>query len=146
MTTTSIAAVTIRKAAEADLPAIEALLASSDLPTAGVKEGLHGFLVAEADQHIVGAVGMAECGKYGLLRSTAVAPEWRGKHVAKQLVDRIIASAEAQGVNALYLLTTSAERYFPSFGFRVMSRDEVPSDVRATEEFTSACPASAIVM
>ncbi len=146
MTSTTANAVTIRKAGDADLPAIETLLIDSHLPTVGVKDALDGFLVAEVDRRIVGVVGMEHCGEYGLLRSTAVAPEWRGRHVAKQLVDRIIASAESQGVQALYLLTTTAEHYFPSFGFRVTSRETVPADVRATEEFRDACPASATVM
>jgi amino-acid N-acetyltransferase len=59
---------------------------------------------------------------------------------------RVIADAEARGIRALYLLTTTAERYFPSFGFRPITRDAVPAEVRATVEFQSACPASATVM
>lgn len=136
----------IRDATLTDLPAIETLLAASDLPTSGVKESLSGFLVAESEQEIVGVVGLEHCGRYGLLRSTAVAPEWRGKHIAKQLVEQVIARAEAQGIHALYLLTTTAERYFPSFGFTVTPRDSVPEPIRATEEFREACPASATVM
>jgi N-acetylglutamate synthase-like GNAT family acetyltransferase len=61
-------------------------------------------------------------------------------------VTRTIAEAEARGINALYLLTTSAERYFPTFGFRAVPRDAVPDDIRATAEFLGACPASATVM
>jgi N-acetylglutamate synthase-like GNAT family acetyltransferase len=136
----------IRAATQADLSAIEQLLVASDLPTTGVKESLAGFLVAESGKEIVGVVGLEHCGRYGLLRSTAVAPEWRGKHIAKQLVEQVIARAEAQGIHALYLLTTTAERYFPSFGFTVTPRDTVPDPIKATEEFREACPASATVM
>ena len=136
----------IRNATTADLPAIERLLTASDLPIAGVKESLSGFLVAVNNQQVVGVVGLERCGSFGLLRSTAVAPEWRGKHVAKRLVEQIIARAEAQGINALYLLTTTAERYFPTFGFQVTTRETVPEPIRATGEFREACPASATVM
>jgi amino-acid N-acetyltransferase len=136
----------IRKAVTSDLPAIEALLKSSELPTTGVQESLNGFLVAESENQIVGVVGLERCGNYGLLRSTAVAPEWRGRNVARRLVEQIIARAEAQNVRALYLLTTTAERYFPSFGFTVTTRDSVPEPIKATEEFREACPASATVM
>lgn len=136
----------IRTAKQTDLPAIETLLVASDLPTSGVKESLSGFLVAESEQQIVGVVGLEQCGRYGLLRSTAVAPEWRGKQIAKQLVEQVIARAEAKGIHALYLLTTTAERYFPSFGFTVTTRDTVPESIKATEEFREACPASATVM
>jgi len=138
--------VQIRAAGDADLSAIEALLTESELPTVGVKEALCGFLVAEAQGRVVGVVGMEKRGNYGLLRSAAVAPDWRGKQVARQLVERIIADAESQGVNALYLLTTTAERYFPNFGFARTTRDVVPEDIKATEEFREACPASATVM
>jgi amino-acid N-acetyltransferase len=136
----------IRTATADDLADIQELLTSNHLPTDGVEAALCGFLVAEAQRRIVGVVGMEACGTYGLLRSTAVAPEWRGRGVARQLIERIIAEAESRGVRALYLLTTTAETYFPSFGFRVTTRDAVPDEIRATGEFEGACPASATVM
>lgn len=45
-----------------------------------------------------------------------------------------------------YLLTTTAERYFPKFGFERIERHDVPASVQASTEFRSACPASAVVM
>jgi len=136
----------IRSATSRDLPAVEQLLRHSELPTVGVKDLINDFLVAEAGNDIVGVVGMEYCCNYGLLRSTAVAPEWRSKGVARQLVEQIIARAESRGTNALYLLTTTAERYFPSFGFEKTTRDAVPPEIQATDEFRGACPASATVM
>jgi amino-acid N-acetyltransferase len=59
---------------------------------------------------------------------------------------RVIAEAEARGIRALYLLTTTAEHYFPSFGFTRTTRDAVPEEVKTTAEFQGACPASAVVM
>ena len=146
MTTTRTEQPTIRVATRADLDDIAALLTASDLPTAGIHEDICGFLVAEHNSRIVGVVGMEKHGRYGLLRSTAVAAEWRGHGVAKQLVDRIITEAERQGVNALYLLTTTAERYFPSFGFDVIARDSAPQEIKASGEFREVCCASATVM
>lgn len=146
MTTVSNTQTTIRVAGENDLPAIEELLTASDLPIVGVRDALCSFLVAEAEGKIVGVVGIERHGGHALLRSTAVAKEWRSRGIARQLVDRIIAEAEDQGVNALYLLTTSAERYFPNFGFAVTQRDTVPDDIKATSEFREVCCASATVM
>jgi amino-acid N-acetyltransferase len=136
----------IRTATSSDLSRIEALLASSDLPVAGVKDSLPGFIVAEQGTDIVGVAGLEVCCDNALLRSVAVRPEYRSRGLGRTLVTRLIGEAEARGIHALYLLTTTAERYFPSFGFRQIDRAEVPDDVRATEEFTSACPASATVM
>lgn len=137
---------TIRSAQSADHAEIERLLIDSKLPSEGIAQLLNGFLVAEADAKIVGVVGLEACGEYALLRSAAVSPQWRGKGVGRQLVERLLARAESEGVRALYLLTTTAEGYFPSFGFQVTTRDTVPAEVQATDEFRGACPASATVM
>ena len=146
MTTITRATAPIRAATADDLPGIEALLVASALPTAGVADALGDFLVAEHGDAIVGVVGVEQCCGYGLLRSTAVDAAWRSRGLGRQLVERAIAGAESKGLQALYLLTTTAERYFPSFGFSVTTRDQVPEVVRDTVEFRSACPASAVVM
>jgi len=137
---------TIRRASVQDLGAIETLLSDNNLPLDGVREALPSFLVAEADGRVIGVVGMEYCGEYGLLRSTAVDAAWRNRGIARRLIEQIIAHAEARGTRALYLLTTTAERYFPSFGFQATAREAVPEEIRVTGEFRSACPESATVM
>jgi amino-acid N-acetyltransferase len=132
-----------------DERAVAALLTAAHLPLDGVHEALSCFVVAEDLGQIVGVAGIEVCGtraEYALLRSVAVDPAWRGTGLGRTLVSRAIALAEQRGVKALYLLTTTAERYFPSFGFSLTARDAVPDDVRATAEFQGACPASATVM
>ena len=137
----------IRAATGADLPGIVTLLEASDLPTVGVADALPGFFVADDGTRIVGVVGVETCCReYALLRSTAVDPTWRGRGLGRRLVERAVQHAEAKGVEALYLLTTTAETYFPSFGFSTIGRDAVPDAVKRTDEFRSACPASATVM
>jgi amino-acid N-acetyltransferase len=146
-TTTATGSYTIRQATKDDLPRVIELLESSSLPITGVAQALSGFLVAEREGSIVGSIGIESCGdRFALLRSTAVQNEWRGRGLGRRLVERAIAAAKANGVDAVYLLTTTAERYFPSFGFERVERSEVPDAVQATEEFSSACPASATVM
>lgn len=146
MTTESTLGTEIRRATPDDLPAIERLLDANHLPLDGVRDALDDFVVAHADGALVGVAGLEICCDNALLRSVAVAPEWRSHGVGRALVTRVISDAEARGIHALYLLTTTADRYFPSFGFRTTTRDAVPEDVRATGEFQGACPASAIVM
>ena len=144
--TTEHAAARIRPAAATDLPAVERLLVESALPLDGVREALPDFVVAEAEGDLVGVAGLEVRQEDALLRSVAVRPEWRSRGVGRQLVTRAIANAESRGLRALYLLTTTAERYVPSFGFETIARDEVPEPIRETREFTDACPASATVM
>lgn len=136
----------VRPAVPADLAAIERLLVASTLPLDGVREALGAFVVAEYRDEIVGVAGLESCCNDALLRSVAVAPAWRSHGLGRALVTRVISDAEARGIRALYLLTNTAEHYFPSFGFRRVSRDEVPASVRETAEFSHACPASATVM
>jgi N-acetylglutamate synthase-like GNAT family acetyltransferase len=149
MTTNESTGATLRRATRSDETAVAALLTASALPLDGVHEALPCFVVAEDAGVIVGVAGIEACGTAGehaLLRSVAVAPAWRSRGLGRVLVTHAIADAEVRGVSALYLLTTTAEGYFPSFGFTVTARDAVPEDVRATREFRDACPASATAM
>lgn len=139
----------LRLASHMDAARVTSLLTSAGLPLDGVHEALPCFVVAEDAGEIIGVAGIEACGTSGehaLLRSVAVAPEWRKRGLGRTLVTRTIAEAEARGVKALYLLTTTAESYFPTFGFTTTTRDAVPEDVKATAEFQGACPASATVM
>lgn len=136
----------VRAAAPTDLSAVEKLLTTYGLPLDGVREALPNFVVAELGNDVVGVAGMELRGENALLRSVAVSPGWRAHGLGRALVSRVISDAEARGLHALYLLTTTADRYFPSFGFHEVTRDDVPSDLRDTAEFQVACPASATVM
>jgi len=137
----------LRPATATDLAAVERLLAASGLPLDGVRDALPTFVVAESGGEIVGVAGLEPCGERdALLRSVAVADAWRSRGVGRALVTRVISDAEARGLRALYLLTTTAERYFPGFGFHTVARADAPESVQATAEFRSACPASATVM
>lgn len=143
----------IRRSTADDLRGIERLLTESSLPTAGVADMLakdaSSFFVAEekgSGHAIVGVAGVEACGDNALLRSVAVRPEWRSRGVGNELVSRIVSDAESRGLNALYLLTLTAERYFPRFGFERVERNRVPAAVAETVEFKSACPETAAVM
>jgi len=144
-TTTSDAAA-VRAAKTEDLPAVERLLTANSLPLEGVREALKDFVVAESGGDIVGVAGLEICSDDALLRSVAVSPDWRSKGVGRALVTRTIADAEARGIRALYLLTTTAEDYFPSFGFAKIAREKIPAGIRTTTEFTTTCSASATAM
>lgn len=136
----------LRPALATDREAVERLLTASHLPLDGVPRTLADFIVAESDGALVGVAGLEVCGEDALLRSVAVDPAWQSHGVGRALVTRVLADADARGVRGLYLLTTTADGYFPRFGFRPTTRDAVPDELRATAEFRGACPASATVM
>lgn len=136
----------LRPAHADDLAAVTALLGAHHLPLDGIAAPLEGFLVAEESGRITGVVGLERYEDYGLLRSAAVDDARRGSGIGGRLVERLLSDAARDHVKAVYLLTTTAEKYFPRFGFEVVTRDAVPEPVRQSVEFTQACPASAVVM
>jgi len=136
----------IRPATPRDWERIAALLSAASLPSAGARENLGGFLVAEHDGALVGCAAIERYGETGLLRSLAVGASERGRGTGADLVRRCIAEAAGAGLETLVLLTTTAERYFPRFGFKPIDRNEVPAAVHASAEFQGACPESAVAM
>ena len=136
----------IRKATNRDLGAVEQLLSANDLPLDGVKENLPGFIVAEEGGRVIGTVGLEKFGSIALLRSAVVSNERRGSGVGHRLVEQSLDYAEKDGIEELFLLTTTAEEYFPRFGFTRTTRSAVPSAVKASAEFRGACPDTALVM
>jgi amino-acid N-acetyltransferase len=100
----------VRPAERADLGAIERLLTVSGLPLDGVRDALDAFVVAQSGDDLVGVAGLEVCCDNALLRSVAVSPDWRSHGLGRALVTRVISDAEARGIHALYLLTTTAAR------------------------------------
>ena len=138
--------VTFRRAENADQGAVAAILRDLALPTEGLAEWLERFWIADHEGRVVGVAGMEHYGDGGLLRSVAVAREWQGSGIGRALIDRVLEEGRAAGVRDVYLLTTTAEHYFPRLGFVCITRGEVPDWVQTSVEFTSACPSSAVVM
>ena len=138
--------VVMRDAGPDDWDCIATLLSASSLPLDGAQEHLANFVLAERAGTVVGCAAVEQYADAGLLRSVAVTESERGKGAGAALVGRCLDDARAAGIRTLVLLTTSAERYFPRFGFEVIDRDVVPESVRASAEFRGACPASATVM
>ena len=136
----------LRAATPADLDAVLALLVASDLPEAGVAEHLGDFLVAEDGGRLVGVAGIEVHGRDGVLRSVVVDPDRRGTGLGGRLTESALAVARYRGLRRLYLLTTTAEDYFPRHGFRRIERAAAPPNVRQSVEFREACPASAVAM
>ncbi len=136
----------IESPTERDLPEIRGLLERLHLPSAGVDDHLATMLVARDGTHIVGTAGLEVYADGALLRSVAVETSWQGKELGHQWTDAALHLATTYGANTVFLLTTTAERFFPKFGFEAVDREQVPPSVRASVEFQTACPASAIVM
>jgi N-acetylglutamate synthase-like GNAT family acetyltransferase len=141
-----VADMKIRDATNSDFPAVEQLLLASKLPVEGVRENFSSFIVAEEAGVLTGAIGLEKYGSVALLRSAVVSPANRGTGVGRRLVESVLERANENGIDELYLLTTTAEKYFPRFGFTPTTRSAVPESVTASAEFRGACPDTAVVM
>jgi amino-acid N-acetyltransferase len=127
--------------------AIGYLLSECELPDEDIVGHLDNFILAKNNnKKLVGVIGLEVYNTIGLLRSLAVKPSYRGRGIAKILYSQILGYAHLQGIRELYLLTLTAEKFFEKLGFAVLGRDDLPQAVRATEEFRSLCPASAVCM
>lgn len=140
------AEIVIGGATEADLPAIRALLESSGLSTIGVDEHWRTFVVAREGANVVGCGGAEAYQFAALIRSIAVAPDYRGQGLGRRIVRQLLDRLASRGLREFYLLTTDAEEYFRKRGFRTIDRDEVHPQILTSRQFHDACPDTAICM
>ncbi len=136
----------ISPATRADLPAIFDLLDQSKLPRAGLDQHVATTLVAKDGPRLVGTAALELYGSSALLRSVAVAAERRGQGLGAALTATALDLARRRGACMVYLLTETAAEFFPKFGFQPVPRADIDRAVLDSEEFTTACPASALVM
>lgn len=134
------------KAQKSDLSEIESLLEYYDLPASDCSAHLENFILAKEDGKLVGVGGFENCGNYGLIRSFAVLPEYKGNGIAGRVFKIICEDASQLGMSALYLLTTTASGYFKNLGFSECNRMDCPESIRHTRQFSELCPSSAVTM
>jgi amino-acid N-acetyltransferase len=138
--------IVFRPARPDDVHAIVSLLKRSELPYGDIDLNGQDFLVAVGGGKVKGTVGLEAAGEHGLLRSLAVDASYRDRGIGRSLLDKIIVHAVRKGVRELYLLTTTADKFFIRQGFEVTGRAAAPAALHETHEFKSACPASAVCM
>ena len=135
-----------------DYDAITNLLLSTHLPSYGIESHLENFLVIrhrkpERFQEIlIACAGLEIYMNDALLRSVAVHPDFQGKGYGSLLVERIIELARKKHITRLFLLTDTAEEYFYRRGFVRTSRDQVPSKMKNSIEFTTLCTSSPVML
>lgn len=127
--------------------AVRDLLAAAELPLDGLEDDFPaGYAVATCRGEFVGAAGVEIYGRDGLLRSLVVDAARRGSGVGHALVFDRIRFAKEQGLDVLWLLTTTAAPFFARLGFATVERASAPPAVQASREFATACPSSATCM
>ena len=141
-----------------DITLIKELLQHYSLPVADISasSGIDFFSAYERSQ-LIGVIGLETppagntANKHNgmrsaLLRSLAVAPEFARQKVGQSLLSHLEEVASQRHITHLYLLTETAQQWFAGRGYRVMERDRTPDELKNCAEFTSLCPASAVLM
>ena len=136
----------IQAAGKNDLAGVRQLLEAHRLPLDGIDEHVATMVVATDGREVVGAAAVELYADGALLRSVVVNPTVQGQGLGHRLTEAALKVAKDHGSQIAFLLTTTAENFFPRLGFERISRDDVPASVQASVEFQSACPASAVVM
>jgi amino-acid N-acetyltransferase len=127
--------------------AVKDLLDEARLPTSDLTEAhLENFLACGDNGALDGVVGLELYQPVALLRSLAVASRSRGRGVGSTLLAEAERHARSREVKEIYLLTTTAERFFARSGYERILRDAAPEAIRETQEFSGLCPASSVVM
>jgi len=81
------------------------------------------------------------CSALSRLLHTCAANAWASN--SSSLPSRL--SGE-RGIDAVYLLTETAQDFFPRFGFITIERSEVPPALHESAEWTTACASTAQAM
>jgi amino-acid N-acetyltransferase len=136
----------IERARRSDQSEVFRIVELNHLPLMGLDEHFDTVLVARQNGRIVGTAALEIYKDGALLRSVAVVPDLQRTGIGHQLTEAALALAHELGAPAVYLLTTTAEHFFPRFGFERTERTNVPAGVQTSVEFTTGCCASAVVM
>jgi amino-acid N-acetyltransferase len=130
-----------------ELESFKALLKDCKLPFEDLELGnnvLLGYYNPEG--RLVASGGFEFYGTSALLRSLAVAENYRSQEIGKQILNDLFALAKQSNIRSIYLLTETAHSYFLKKGFVDTPRDQVPQLVMKSTEFSSVCPVSAKCM
>ncbi|HVT02336.1 MAG TPA: arsenic resistance N-acetyltransferase ArsN2 [Thermoanaerobaculia bacterium] len=139
-------ALAIRGASLDDLDDVIGILLEAGLPIDGLSDHIRTFVVAHEGERIVGCAGAEAYPFAALIRSVAVAEEYRRAGLGRRLVREVLDRLASHGLREFYLLTSTAEDFFRKRGFKPCDRDEVNPQLMQSTEFTNEVCASAVCM
>ena len=126
---------------------VETLLKSSSLPSSDLRSNtaiqLYGTFQKEK---LIACVGVEIYAETALLRSLAVDSNNKQRGIGRSLLEYVENVCKHNGVQEIFLLTETAEKYFEKFGYTVHDRQNAPRSIKNTTQFSTLCPSSSIFM
>jgi amino-acid N-acetyltransferase len=129
-----------------ELDQIRNLLLAENLPTEDLTIAPLLVYGMEVNGQLLAIGALENYGTYALLRSVAVAKNNQKQGIGKQLVTFLENQARKLNIEGLYLLTTTADRYFRQLKYHEIKREDFPMELQSSAEFSHLCPASAFCL
>ena len=136
----------VRSAAGPDLPHIATMLHHGGLTAGAARERVGRTMVAETDRKPIATASWERLDGIGLLRSVAVAPEFRRAGAGTIIVAATLKRMIEEGVGEVYLVTEHAEKFFAACGFKTIDHEQLPDAIGKHPQVVRECPASAPAM
>lgn len=133
----------LQRADEKTIAYVERLLERNGLPSDDVAAKPDCFYIGYDDRERVGIGGIEIYGRDGLLRSVVIEQIAREHGFGTALCEALEREASVDGVETLYLLTTTASEFFATLDYVTIERSAVPEAIQQTTEFTELCPTTA---
>jgi len=130
----------LRPATAADIPRIRSLVIAGHINPTGLDWKRFIVAIAAGPKAEVIGCGQIKPHRDGSheLASIVVEPAWRGRGVARSIIEHLIASKEASKEGPLYLMCRSAlGPLYEKFGFQELTYDEMPRYFQRVSKLSS---------
>ena len=128
-----------------NINSIISLLEENDLPVSDIHSGIT-FFVEKQDNKVIAVGGLESAGDDAIIRSIAVSDNYKSQGFGSAITRHLINHAKINGIKDIYLLTTTAEKFFPRYGFKKIDRQVIPVNIKNSTQYKDVCPDSAVVM
>ena len=122
-----------------------ALLQKNNLPTEDLDPGKQLFVVEEGHE-VIATIAVEYDYNNALLRSLSVSEDKRRTGIGAKLVRFVEDYVAKQGVQNIFLLTTTASQFFSGRGYKIVDRSDVPDFIKNTKEYSVICASSSTLM
>ena len=128
-----------------DINLVKSLLEENDLPVSDLNSSITFFVEKDKDK-IIATGGLESRGNDAIIRSIAVSDAFKSQGFGDAITKQLIHYAKEIQKEDIYLLTTTAEKYFLKYGFKEVDRAHVSREVKNSTQYKDVCPDSAVVM
>lgn len=125
---------------------VSELLQQNNLYTEGITEKNVQFFAMYEEEIVLGIGAFTVCGEFAMLRSVCINHRYQKRGLGNVLCNQLFIKAKELGLENIYLLTDTAERFFKKQNFNRIKREELPKVLENNILVQSACSMNSVVM